>query len=109
MASSITQRATGVALYGGSVLLVAWLVAGALGDGAYDFVTGLLGSPFGLFVLVGFTWAQMFHMCKGILHLIWDSGHFIGKEQALLANWGVYGLSIAFTALIWAVGLSVAG
>ncbi|MEM9421182.1 MAG: succinate dehydrogenase, cytochrome b556 subunit [Pseudomonadota bacterium] len=109
MASSITQRATGVGLYGGSFLLVAWLAAGAIGDEPYGFVTGLLGSPLGLFVLFGFTWAQMFHMTKGIVHLIWDSGHLIGKQRALQVNWAVYGISVALTGLIWGVGIVVNG
>lgn len=109
MASSITQRATGIALYAGSILLVAWLAAAALGEAAYNTVTGLLGSPLGMVVLFGFTWAQMFHMAKGILHLVWDSGHLIGKDQGAQANWIVYALSVGLTGIIWLGALSVKG
>ena len=105
MASSIMQRATGGALYAGSILLVAWLTSAALGEDSYNAVTGFLGSPFGLIILFGFTWAQMFHLCKGILHLIWDAGHLIDKEHALMCAWGTFIGSAVFTGLIWAAAL----
>ncbi|MFY8151045.1 MAG: succinate dehydrogenase, cytochrome b556 subunit, partial [Hyphomicrobiales bacterium] len=36
MAMSIAHRATGVALYAGTVLIAAWLVAAASGPAAFD-------------------------------------------------------------------------
>ncbi|WOI54827.1 succinate dehydrogenase, cytochrome b556 subunit [Parvularcula sp. LCG005] len=109
MASSIAQRATGVALYAGYVLLVVWVAAAAIGDDAYNGVRAFLASPFGILILIGFTWAQMYHMCKGILHLIWDSGHAIEKGSAKIAAWTVFGLSALLTIIIWAVAFSVTG
>lgn len=109
MASSITQRATGIALYAGMALLTAWITSAVLSESAYLTVTGFMGTPFGLFILVGFTWAQMFHLSKGILHLIWDSGHLIQKAQAKPAAWAIYAVSVLLTTAIWAVALNVKG
>jgi succinate dehydrogenase / fumarate reductase cytochrome b subunit len=74
MLMSIVHRITGSALYFGTVILVAWLIAAAMGPDAYDFVAGLLGSWLGLAVLFLYTWALMHHMMGGIRHFIWDTG-----------------------------------
>lgn len=109
MASSIAQRATGIALYAGFALLTVWLACGAIGESAYGAFQSILGSPLGLVVLAGFTWAQMYHLCKGILHLIWDSGHLLGKDAGKTTTTIVFVASIALTAAIWAVVLTVKG
>ena len=109
MATSILHRATGIALYAGSVLLVLWLLGGALTEGFYDGVTGFLGSPFGILILVGFTWAQMFHLSNCIKYLIWDSGRLLQREVAKKTAWGVLMASFVLTALVWLVALSVGG
>ncbi|MEM6649131.1 MAG: succinate dehydrogenase, cytochrome b556 subunit [Pseudomonadota bacterium] len=109
MASSIAQRATGIALYAGSLLFVAWLTAAALGEEAFNFINGILGSPLGLIILIGFTWAQMFHMSKGILHLVWDGGHLLSKGQGKKAATVVFAMSALLTIIIWAVALGLGG
>ena len=50
---SILHRATGVALSGGAILLVWWLVAAATGPEAYEGVEEFLGSWIGLLLLFG--------------------------------------------------------
>ncbi|MGV6820759.1 MAG: succinate dehydrogenase, cytochrome b556 subunit [Parvularcula sp.] len=109
MASSILQRATGVALYAGFALLTAFLAAAALGEGAFTTVKGLLSSPLGLFVLIGFTWAQMFHLAKGILHLFWDSGRFISKDAGKTGAIITIAASILLTAGLWATAFGLKG
>lgn len=109
MASSIAQRATGIGLYAGSVLLVAWIASAAIGEGAYTTMKGILGSPLGILVLVGFTWAQMFHLCKGILHLVWDSGNLIAKDVAQRMTLIVFVASVVLTVAIWGAAMMVKG
>lgn len=109
MATSILQRATGIAMYAGSVLLVLWLLSAAISDRFYQTVTGLLGSPLGIIVLVGFTWSQMFHMANGIKYLIWDSGKLLELPTAKKASWFVIIVSFVLTALIWALALGLKG
>ncbi len=109
MASSITHRATGIALYAGSILLTAWIASAALGEQSYEAMKAFLGSPFGLLILFGFTWAQMYHLCNGIRHLIFDAGHLLSIDHAKMSAWGVYIGSVAFTAIIWIAGFAMKG
>ena len=74
MAMSIIHRGTGMALYGGTLLLVLWLLAAAFGGDFYAVVSWLFGSWFGQIVLFLYTWALFHHMLGGIRHFIWDFG-----------------------------------
>jgi succinate dehydrogenase / fumarate reductase cytochrome b subunit len=109
MATSISHRATGIALYSGYAVLTIWLISAALGEGPYDAVTGFLGSPIGLLILVGYTWAQMYHLSNGIRHLIWDSGHMLSREQGKISAWTVYASSVVLTILIWIAAFTMGG
>ncbi|MEQ1929344.1 MAG: succinate dehydrogenase, cytochrome b556 subunit [Parvularculaceae bacterium] len=82
MASSIMHRATGVALYAGTILLALWFAAIALGRDAYEPAAAVLGSPIGLIVLFGFAWALLFHSFNGLRHLYWDSGRGLDPKTA---------------------------
>jgi succinate dehydrogenase / fumarate reductase cytochrome b subunit len=107
MAMSIAHRVTGSALYGGTLILVWWLMAAASGPGYFDFVNRLLGSWIGLIVLFGFTWALIHHMLGGLRHFIWDTGRGLDKparDQLALAT--IVG-SIVLTIAVWAIGLAV--
>ncbi|WP_233508668.1 succinate dehydrogenase, cytochrome b556 subunit [Parvularcula marina] len=109
MASSILHRATGIALYAGSVLFTLWLLSAAVSQAFYNQVTGLLGSPLGLLVLAGFSWAMMYHLVNGIKYIIWDSGRLLEKETAKKVVWVVILLSFVLTGLLWAVALGMKG
>ena len=103
--TSILHRATGIANAAGLTLLTAWLASAAIGEGAYGAVTGLLGSPFGLVVLFGFTLSVMYHMTNGIRHLIWDSGHMLGRGQRSASAYGVYAIALVLTLIVWGLAL----
>ena len=57
------------------MLLVWWLVAAATGPTAFAGVQSFLGSWLGLVLLFGWTVALFYHLCNGIRHLVWDTGH----------------------------------
>ena len=57
MVMSILHRITGAALYFGTLLLAAWLVAAAMGERQFDSGQRLFGHPLGQLVLFGYTWA----------------------------------------------------
>lgn len=83
MAMSIVHRITGVANYAGTLLLVAWLGAAALGEPYYGTLNGLLGSLPGQIVLFGYTWSLFHHMLGGVKHFVWDTGRMLdpaGRE-----------------------------
>lgn len=109
MMMSITHRITGVALYGGMLLVVWWLTAAAISDGYFEFVNGLMASWFGRIVLLGFSWALIHHALGGIRHFIWDSGKgFELKTVETLVKANLIG-SIGLTLLLWAVAYGVRG
>lgn len=65
MTLSIVHRITGIANYAGTVLLVAWLAAAALGEGPHAAMNAFFGSWFGQLVLFGYTWSLIHHMLGG--------------------------------------------
>jgi succinate dehydrogenase / fumarate reductase, cytochrome b subunit len=109
MTMSILHRVTGAALYVGTLLLAWWLVAAASGPQALSTVQWVMGSPVGLLVLLGYTWALMHHMLGGIRHFVWDLGYGYGPEER---NWLAMATlvgSVALTLLLWIVGYWVLG
>lgn len=104
---SVFHRLTAVALYGGTLLLVAYLVALASGPSAYATVAGLFGSWVGRFVLFVYTWVLLHHMLGGIRHLVWDFGHGMepGTRMAM-ARYTLIG-SVSLAVLVWLVAILV--
>jgi succinate dehydrogenase / fumarate reductase cytochrome b subunit len=109
MVMSIVHRITGAALYFGTLLLAWWLIGAATGPASFDVVRGIMGSPLGLLVLFGFSWALLHHMIGGIRHLIWDTGRGFDLETVDLLSWGTIILSAGLTVLLWIVGLVMKG
>ena len=105
MLTSILHRATGVALYSGSVLLLIWLAAAATGAEAYGRVIAVYGSPLGLAVLTGYGWALAYHALNGVRHLFWDAGAGFGKRQAKASSLVVLLGSAALVIGGWALAL----
>jgi succinate dehydrogenase / fumarate reductase cytochrome b subunit len=109
MAASITHRATGIALYGGFVLLAVWFVAAAIAPGPFDRISNLIGSPLGLVILFGFAWSLVFHTLNGLRHLYWDTGRGLAPKTAAMTSWLVFGASFVTAALVFAAALVTAG
>lgn len=74
MLASILTRATGIALYGGLLIIALGALCLATGPEAYGEYVGLLGSWLGRLVLFGITVSIFYHMASGIRHLVWDMG-----------------------------------
>jgi succinate dehydrogenase / fumarate reductase cytochrome b subunit len=109
MMMSIVHRATGAALYAGTLLLVWWLLAAASGPNAYAKVQWFMATFIGRLILFGYSWALIHHMFGGIRHFIWDTGHGFGATQRERLVWaGLIG-SIAATIVLWIVGYAVMG
>ena len=101
MTMSIVHRITGIANYVGTVLLVGWLAAAAIGGGALDVVHGFFGHWFGQLVLIGYTWSLFHHMLGGLRHFVWDSGAGMGWPMRWnLALINLVG-SVFLTAVTW--------
>ncbi len=106
---SILHRMTGVALGFGLALLVAWLTAAAAGPRPFAMVQGLIASPLGLLVLLGFSIALFFHLCNGIRHLFWDFGMGFELTTAAASGWTVIAATVLLTALVWGIGFAAMG
>lgn len=98
---SITHRATGVALAVGTLLLVYWLVAAALGPQAYAQAQSVLGSKLGQLLLFLWTWALFYHLCNGIRHLFWDAGYGFEIPTVYKSGKAVLIASVVLTLLLW--------
>jgi succinate dehydrogenase / fumarate reductase, cytochrome b subunit len=105
MAMSILHRFTGVALAVGTILLLWWLVAAAAGPGAYAGIRDFLGSWIGLALLCAWTIALYYHLCNGIRHLVWDTGHGLDLRQVYGGGWAVLAGTAALTIVSWVVGI----
>jgi succinate dehydrogenase / fumarate reductase cytochrome b subunit len=104
MLVSILHRATGdgMALVGLGVLLW-WLGALASGPEAYATFQFAMGSPPGMLVLVGLSWAFFTHLMSGLRHFVLDIG--AGYELDTNRMWSVASplIAIVLTAAFWAV------
>ena len=109
MTMSILHRATGVGLAAGAFGLAWWLLAIASGGERYQRAAECLASPFGLFLLAGFSLALVYHLLNGIRHLLWDAGWGYDIPDVYRSGWVVTVLTVALTAAIWAVALSGGG
>jgi succinate dehydrogenase / fumarate reductase, cytochrome b subunit len=109
MVMSIVHRLTGAALYLGTLLLAAWLVAVANGEQSFALVNALFAHPIGKLVLVGYTWALLQHLLGGMRHLLWDTGRGLHIWQVNALSWLTLLASIALTLAIWAIGLHLKG
>jgi len=105
MAASITHRATGAALYAGTVLLAVWTFAVALGPDAFNFVASFLGSPIGIAMLAGYAFALLFHAFNGLRHLYWDQGRGLDVRSARATAIAAFAASIGLAAVLVAAGL----
>jgi succinate dehydrogenase / fumarate reductase, cytochrome b subunit len=103
---SILHRATGIVLGTGAILLVWWLVAAASGPEAFEGVENFLGSWLGLLLLFGWTVSLFYHLCNGIRHLVWDTGHALDLKSTYLGGWMVVAATAALTLAAWVIGVS---
>ncbi len=107
MVMSVVHRITGAALYFGTLLLAAWLIAAAAGASVYAVAGVIFGSWIGRLVLFGYTWAFVHHLIGGVRFLIWDFGKcFDEKPRFMLSKINLF-LSVPLTVLIWIVGYAV--
>lgn len=105
MAMSTMHRLTGIALYGGTVLVAAWLIAAASGQASFETAQAIAGSWFVRVALFGYTFVLLHHMMGGLRHLVWDTGVGFSPVQRLnLAKYSVV-VSGGLTVLIWAFAL----
>lgn len=101
MALSILHRVTGVAMAVGLLVFASWLMAASGSADYYTVIAGLLGSPLGKLLLIGWSAAFFLHLANGVRHLIWDAGYGFEKSQASSSGWFVVVSTVVLTAAFW--------
>jgi len=109
MVTSILHRATGIALAVGSILVICGLIDLAAGKDSFNQFKSMIGSPVGMVLLIGWSWALFYHLCNGIRHLIQDAGAGYEIAQFVRSSWLSVVVSIVFTALVWGYVLTSGG
>jgi len=101
---SILHRITGVALALGAVLLVAWLIAAAMGAGAFDGAQAFAGSWLGRLLLFGWAFALFYHLANGVRHLAWDAGLGFDLRSVYATGWTVVVVAVVLTLASFVAG-----
>jgi succinate dehydrogenase / fumarate reductase, cytochrome b subunit len=104
---SILHRITGVALSFGAVLMVLWLAAAANGSGSYEIMQSYLGSPVGIVLLMGWSWALFYHLANGVRHLLWDWCVGLELPAVYTSGYAVIAATTFATILAWIFGLTL--
>jgi succinate dehydrogenase / fumarate reductase cytochrome b subunit len=103
MANSIIHRGTGMAMYFGTLLIVLWLGAAALGDGPLGVVNAIFSFWLVQVILFLATWALFHHMLGGIRHFVWDSINALDPVGREIITRIQFALSILLTLGAWAI------
>ena len=109
MALSIVHRATGVALYFGTLLLAWWLIAAASGPTAYANVQAFTSSFLGRLIVFGYTWALLHHLLSGMRHFVWDLGYGFKTSERETLTWCALIGGISLTVLLWIAAYAIGG
>lgn len=108
LVTSFLNRVAGVALSGGLLLLVYWLMAVAGGARAQLRAEWLLALPAARLVCALLLMAFCYHLVAGVRHLIWDTGRGLERAQSQRSAWLVVTLSVVLTLalgyLAWLAG-----
>lgn len=104
---SILHRLTGVALSVGTLLLLYWLVAAALGPSAFATAQAVIGSWFGRLLLFGWSVALFYHLSNGLRHLAWDAGYGFTLPEVTRSGIAVLGATAVLTLAAWIAGLVI--
>jgi succinate dehydrogenase / fumarate reductase, cytochrome b subunit len=102
--TSILNRATGLALSFGFLVLLYWVMSVFRGPQRYAEAQVVLSHPIFKLLLSGFIFAFCYHLIAGVRHLIWDTGRGLERTQSQKSAWAIGMLSVLLTLAIacWA-------
>ncbi len=100
LATSIVNRATGLLLSLGLVVLAYWLMSVAGGSREYAHARELLSLGIFKLLYAGLLFAFSYHLVAGIRHLIWDTATYMDREQSKRSAAIVVVASVLLTALL---------
>lgn len=98
---SISHRATGILLALGLVALTYWLLAAAAGPAAFAAAQAVFGSVIGRILMVIWSYCLFYHLCSGVRHLVWDTGHSLDLEDVYTSGYAAIAGSVVLTVITW--------
>ncbi len=101
---SILHRLTGTALVVGLPFL-AWFLWSVGEPETLDTALWFWGTPLGVFMLMGWTFALSFHFLSGLRHLVFDTGRLFAINNAECVGKGVVLCAVLLTLALWGCGL----
>jgi succinate dehydrogenase / fumarate reductase, cytochrome b subunit len=57
-------------------------------------------------LLIGWTFSLFFHLCNGIRHLMWDTGHGLDLPTTYISGWAAIGCGVLLTVVAMVAGLA---
>jgi succinate dehydrogenase / fumarate reductase, cytochrome b subunit len=109
MILSILHRATGVALYAGTALIIGFLVIMSYAPMHFEQMHECLASIPGRLILFGWTLAFFYHFYNGLRHLFWDMGKGFEIASVNRSGWLSLFATLVSTLGVWAYAYHVAG
>ena len=97
--TSFANRAAGLVLSAGLLVLIYWLTALARGSRAYAHAAEVLASGVARLFYVAVIAAFSYHLLAGIRHLVWDTGRGLEKAQSQRSAWVVIAAAIVLTVM----------
>jgi len=98
--SSIMVRITGIAVLCIAPLVVLWLLTAATSESAFAGFDAFMRSWFGDLIMLGGTWALLYHMLGRLRHVIWDFGYCLDVETSEKMAIGMFGLATVLTVVV---------
>ncbi len=86
----------------GLFVLLWWLGALASGPDYYASFAEWMGSPPGLVILIGLTWAFFNHAASGLRHFVLDTGAGYDLDTNRNFSWVSMAAGVVLTAAVWA-------
>ena len=101
---SISHRITGIINFVAVIFICIWAINITLGEINYMFVSSLLNSFIGKFIILGIIWSFSFQMLSEIRHLIMDLGYGFDLKTTRITGLIVIFGSILLTIMIFILG-----
>jgi len=101
---SISHRITGIINFVAVIFICIWAINLTLGESNYIFISSILNSFFGKFIILGIIWSFSFQILSEIRHLIMDLGY--GFE---LMTTRITGLIVIFGSILLTIMIFILG
>jgi succinate dehydrogenase / fumarate reductase cytochrome b subunit len=98
---SILHRLTGLYLAAGLAGISLGLYLLAFAPRGFVSYQHFLASPFGLVLLVTWSWSFFYHLLNGVRHLFWDLGRGLDLKQVYPSGWIAVVGSLALVMACW--------